>query len=88
MADQLTNKKQILDLTAMAILAVPCSSWALQQVTIKVANQGVSPILQSGIRSAGATALIWVWMAIRREPMLERDRLKITYSLKNSMNLQ
>jgi drug/metabolite transporter (DMT)-like permease len=67
------NKKQVLDLTAMAILVVLCASWALQQVTIKVANHGVSPILQSGIRSVGATILVWIWMTVRREPMLERD---------------
>jgi drug/metabolite transporter (DMT)-like permease len=73
MADDLTNKKQVLDLTAMATLVVLCASWALQQVTIKVANHGVSPILQSGIRSVGATVLVLIWMALRREPMLERD---------------
>jgi drug/metabolite transporter (DMT)-like permease len=72
MADDL-NKKQALDLTAMAILVVLCASWALQQVTIKVANHGVSPILQSGIRSVGATVLVWIWMAVRREPILEKD---------------
>jgi drug/metabolite transporter (DMT)-like permease len=72
MADDL-NEKQALDLTAMAMLVVLCASWALQQVTIKVANPGVSPILQSGIRSVGATVLVLIWMALRREPMLERD---------------
>jgi len=71
MADDL-NKNQV-DLTAMAILVVLCASWALQQVTIKVANHGVSPILQSGIRSVGATILVWMWMRVRREPILERD---------------
>jgi drug/metabolite transporter (DMT)-like permease len=72
MADDV-NEKQALDLTAMAMLVVLCASWALQQVTIKVANPGVSPILQSGIRSVGATVLVLIWMALRREPMLERD---------------
>jgi drug/metabolite transporter (DMT)-like permease len=73
MADDLTNKNQVLDFIAMAILVVLCASWALQQVTIKVANHGVSPILQSGIRSIGATVLVWIWMAVRREPILEKD---------------
>jgi len=72
MTDDL-NEKRVLDLTAMALLVVLCASWALQQVTIKVANHGVSPILQSGIRSVGATVLVVIWMALRREPMLERD---------------
>jgi drug/metabolite transporter (DMT)-like permease len=73
MADDLTNDKQALDLTAMALLVVLCASWALQQVTIKVASHGVSPVLQAGIRSVGATVLVWLWMTVRREPLLERD---------------
>jgi drug/metabolite transporter (DMT)-like permease len=72
MADDL-NRKQTLDLTAMAILVILCASWALQQVTIKVASQGVSPVLQSGIRSIGAMILILMWMTVRRESILERD---------------
>ena len=66
-------ENQVLDLTAMTILLVLCMSWGLQQVAIKVANRGISPLFQSGIRSAGATAFIWIWMAVRRETMMERD---------------
>jgi len=72
MADDL-NRKQALDLTAMVILVILCASWALQQVTIKVASQGVSPVLQSGIRSIGGMILILIWMTVRREPILEKD---------------
>jgi len=67
------KENQILDLTAMTILLVLCLSWGLAAVAIKVANRGVSPIFQSGIRSVGATVLIWVWMAVRRETIMERD---------------
>jgi len=63
----------MLDFTAMAILVVLCASWGLQQVAIKVAISGVPPLLQSGIRSVGATIFIWLWMTVRREPFLERD---------------
>jgi len=69
----MTREHQILDLTAMVILVVLCVSWGLQQVAIKVANAGVSPLLQSSIRSVGATILIGIWMVVRREPLLERD---------------
>jgi drug/metabolite transporter (DMT)-like permease len=65
--------KQALDLAAMVILVVLCASWGLQQVAIKVTNTGVPPLLQAGIRSAGSAALLWVWMALRREPFLKRD---------------
>ncbi len=57
----------------MAILVVLCASWGLQQVAIKAAIHGISPVLQAGIRSIGATTLLWLWMTARREPLLERD---------------
>jgi drug/metabolite transporter (DMT)-like permease len=68
-----TKENQVLDLTAMTILLVLCVSWGLQQVAIKVANRGISPLFQSGIRSVGATAFIWIWMTVRRETLMERD---------------
>ena len=72
MADQVTLKNQI-DITAMAILVVLSASWGLQQVAIKIAYQGVPPILQAGIRSVGATILLWIWMSAQRQPIFERD---------------
>ena len=62
-----------LDTPAMAILLVLCASWGLQQVTIKVANTGIPPILQAGIRSVGAMFLLWAWMRIRKTPLFEKD---------------
>jgi len=73
MTHGLKEQKQIIDLTAMATLGVLCVSWGLQQVAIKVAIHGVSPLLQSGIRSVGATVLIRILMAVRSEPVLEKD---------------
>jgi len=57
----------------MALLVVLCVSWGLQQVTIKVAIAGVSPVLQAGIRSVGATFLVAIWMRVRRVPLWDRD---------------
>ena len=62
-----------MDLTAMVILVVLCASWGVQQVSIKFASHGISPILQSGIRSVFATFLIWIWMITRRQRILEKD---------------
>ncbi|RPJ18221.1 MAG: DMT family transporter [Desulfobacteraceae bacterium] len=70
---QPAKKSQNLDLKAFILLTVLCASWGLQQVTIKIANQGISPVLQSGIRSVCAAILVWIWMAARREPMLDKD---------------
>jgi drug/metabolite transporter (DMT)-like permease len=57
----------------MVILLVLCASWGLNQVSIKVVNQGVSPLMQCGIRSIGATILLLIWMVIRRDIILEKD---------------
>ncbi|MBL7178844.1 MAG: DMT family transporter [Desulfobacterales bacterium] len=73
MTHGLKEQKQIIDLTAMVTLGVLCVSWGLQQVAIKVAIHGVSPLLQSGIRSVGASVLIRILMAVRSEPVLEKD---------------
>jgi drug/metabolite transporter (DMT)-like permease len=67
------DSKQALDFVAMAMLVVLCASWGVQQVAIKVTNPAVPPLLQSGIRSAGSAVLLWLWMAVRREPFLKRD---------------
>lgn len=73
MMAKVTSPKQALDFTAMAMLVVLCSSWGLQHVAIKVASSTVSPIMQCCIRSIGATILVWAWMMIRRQPLLEKD---------------
>lgn len=69
----LSGKAAVLDSRAILVLMVLCASWGLQQVAIKIANVGISPMLQAGIRSVGATVLVWVWMAVRRETFLKKD---------------
>lgn len=67
------QKKDALDRTAILVLVILCASWGLQQVTMKVANQGISPIWQSGLRSIGSTILLLIWMTVRRQPWMKRD---------------
>lgn len=62
-----------LDLAAAAILIVLCASWGLQQISIKVAIAGVSPVMQAGIRSMGAGILVFFWMVLRREDLMAKD---------------
>lgn len=50
--------KQQLDNTAVAILIVVCATWGLNQIAVKVANEGMSPVWQAAMRSAGAAALV------------------------------
>ena len=66
--------KAKLDLIAMGLLLGLCASWGLNQVAIKVGNNGISPLLQGGIRSVGATLLVWGWMVMRGQPVWRKDR--------------
>ena len=66
-------EKETLDAAAMGLLVVLCASWGLQQVAVKVTNPVVPPLVQAAVRSAGATMLIWLWMAFRRQPLFARD---------------
>ena len=62
-----------LDPLAAAATALLCASWGFQQVTIKIANTGISPAFQSGLRSLGAMILLLVWCAARGIPLFARD---------------
>jgi drug/metabolite transporter (DMT)-like permease len=73
MKADLSGSKQSLDSMAVVMLIVLCGSWGLQQVAIKIANQGIPPLLQCGLRSGGASILLFFWMRIRRERIFERD---------------
>lgn len=57
----------------MSILIVLCASWGLQQISIKVAIAGVSPVMQAGLRSLGAAILVFLWMTVRKEKLFARD---------------
>ena len=63
----MTAKPVTVDLKATILLVILCASWGLQQISIKVAVQGIPPALQGGIRSIGAAILLYGWMVARRE---------------------
>lgn len=48
--------------------------WGLQQVAIKFALVGVSPVAQAAIRSVVAATLLAVWARWRGIPIFDRDR--------------
>src|SRR5512146_92032 len=54
-------------------MVVLCMCWGFNQITIKVAAAGISPIMQAGLRSVIATALLLVWAQLRRIPLFRRD---------------
>ncbi len=65
--------KHELDRLAIGLMVLFCFIWGLQQVAIKVANEGISPVWQAGMRSLGATATILLWVLLRRVRLFEND---------------
>ena len=55
------------------MMVVLCMCWGFNQITIKVAAAGISPIMQAGLRSIIAAALLLVWARLRRIPLFVRD---------------
>ena len=65
--------KTALDIRAVVILIVLCSSWGLNQVAIKVGLWGIPPAMQMGARSLIAAALVFGWCMFRGQKLFERD---------------
>jgi hypothetical protein len=62
-----------LDARATVILLVLCACWGVNQAAIKIANNGISPIIQAGLRSLLAGALVLLWAHARGLALFERD---------------
>ncbi len=55
------------------MMIVLCMCWGFNQITIKIAAAGISPIMQAGLRSIIATVLLLAWAQLRRIPLFRRD---------------
>lgn len=62
-----------IDTVAVASLILCCAIWGVNQVAIKVTNDGIPPMLQAGLRSILAGALITLWCLVRGIPIMARD---------------
>jgi drug/metabolite transporter (DMT)-like permease len=62
-----------LDLNATAILTLCCAIWGVGLVMVKIANAGLSPILNAGLRSVFAAIVLLVWARLRGIDVFARD---------------
>jgi drug/metabolite transporter (DMT)-like permease len=60
------GRKAHLDTLAVLLLLGCCAIWGLGQVAVKVALQQVPPLLQAGVRSLVAAALLLLWARLAR----------------------
>lgn len=65
--------KHQLDRLAIGLMVLFCSIWGVQQVAIKLANAGISPVWQAGLRSLGAAVLVFAWAWWRGVRLFARD---------------
>lgn len=65
--------RQPLDPFAVATMLVLTALWGFQQVAVKLALHGISPVLQGALRSALAFALVLAWSRLRGIPLHGRD---------------
>ena len=61
------------DALAVSTMIVLCMCWGFNQITIKYAAAGISPIMQAGLRSIIATTLLLVWAQLRGIRLFGRD---------------
>jgi drug/metabolite transporter (DMT)-like permease len=67
------SERKSADALAVSMMVVLCMCWGFQQITIKIAAAGISPMMQAGLRSIIATALLLAWAKLRRIPLFGRD---------------
>ncbi|WBL63972.1 DMT family transporter [Thauera sp. WB-2] len=66
-------QKTELDRLAIGMMVLFCTIWGMQQVAIKLASTGISPVWQAGLRSIGATVIVLLWARMRGVRLGERD---------------
>lgn len=62
-----------LDGAAIAITVGLCLSWGFNNVSIKLANPDIPPLIQAAVRSAGAALVVLLWAWWRGAPLWRRD---------------
>ena len=67
------SARRPLDASAFALMTLLTALWGFQQVAIKVAAHDVSLVMQAAIRSGLATALLLIWVVLKRIALWKRD---------------
>jgi drug/metabolite transporter (DMT)-like permease len=60
-------------LNAALIQVLICAIWGLGQVGIKAVATDISPLMHAGIRSAGATSVLLLWIVWKKPQVFQRD---------------
>ncbi|HEX9398290.1 MAG TPA: DMT family transporter [Burkholderiales bacterium] len=69
----MSQDRRALDATAFGTMLLLTALWGFQQVTVKWIAADVSLVMQAGIRSIVATALLLLWALLAGQPLFRRD---------------
>ncbi|MDQ6639444.1 MAG: DMT family transporter [Pseudomonadota bacterium] len=72
-SEGISQRKSHLDTVAVTVLILCCFLWGLNQVAAKAALPEIPALWQAGLRSAGATILLWLWARGRGIALFARD---------------
>jgi len=67
------RERKALDAKAFALMLGLTALWGFQQVAIKLTAPDISLVMQAGLRSVIATALLLAWAQWRGTPLFGRD---------------
>ncbi|MBN0989702.1 DMT family transporter [Amphritea pacifica] len=65
--------KTAFDSPAIVLLIGLCMLFGLNQTVVKFGLEGISPLMQAGLRSVGASLLLMLWMTFRGEKIFRDD---------------
>jgi len=68
------TQRKPLDGTAFAVMVLCTALWGFQQVVIKLTAADISYVMQAGIRSVIATALLLFWVSLKKIPLWDKDK--------------
>lgn len=69
----MTQRRALLDSTALACILLCCALWGINQSAAKAILPEVPPLLQAALRSAGAALLVLLWSRWRGIALFNRD---------------
>jgi drug/metabolite transporter (DMT)-like permease len=67
-------ERKPVDATAASLMVLLCFLWGVTHVVAKLTAPAMPLVLQAGLRSAIATALLLAWARMRGIPLFQRDR--------------
>lgn len=71
------ERRSTIDNMGVALMLFICVSWGMNQVAIKIGNQGFNPMYMAAARSFVGGVLVFMWCRLRGIALFQRDKTLI-----------